>query len=75
MMVMACNSETTINSGESLIECIQLIEEKDQLNQIEAIGINCTAPEYISELIRNIRPLTDKLIAVYPNSGEKYEPT
>ena len=42
---------------------------------LQAIGINCTAPEYISELLRNIRPHTDKLIAIYPNSGEKYEPT
>ena len=45
------------------------------MNQIEAIGINCTAPEYISEMLRSIRPLTNKLLIVYPNSGEKYEPT
>jgi len=28
-MTMACNSETTINSGESLLECIEMIEQKD----------------------------------------------
>ena len=75
MFTMACNSETTINSGESLVDCIKVIEQKDLLNQVEAIGINCTAPAYVSELLRNIRPHTNKLIAVYPNSGEKYEPT
>ena len=32
MMTMACNSESTLNSGESIIDCIQMIEEKDELN-------------------------------------------
>jgi len=40
-----------------------------------AVGINCTRPEYITSLIRSIRPLIgDKKIIVYPNSGETYQP-
>ena len=29
MLTMACNSESTLNSGENIIDCIKMIEEKD----------------------------------------------
>jgi len=38
-----------------------------------AIGVNCTAPKYISRLIRAIKGKSgDKKVVVYPNSGEIY---
>ncbi|MDH4058843.1 MAG: homocysteine S-methyltransferase family protein, partial [Cyclobacteriaceae bacterium] len=38
-----------------------------------AIGINCTSPEFISELIRSVKPKSgNKKIVVYPNSGAVY---
>lgn len=42
--------------------------------QVTAIGINCTAPRFIPDLIRAIRSVTTKPIVVYPNSGEVYDP-
>jgi len=41
--------------------------------QVAAVGINCTAPEYISSLIREIQKASSKPIIVYPNSGEDYD--
>ncbi len=39
-----------------------------------ALGANCCAPEIIEPLIKTIRRrLPDKLIVVYPNSGEQYD--
>ena len=39
-----------------------------------AIGVNCTAPNYISRLIRAIKGKSgDKKVVVYPNSGEIYQ--
>ena len=38
------------------------------------IGVNCTKPEYIESLIRALRSSTELPIAVYPNSGEVYDP-
>jgi homocysteine S-methyltransferase len=38
------------------------------------IGINCTAPRFIESLIRELRSATDLPVAVYPNSGETYDP-
>lgn len=38
-----------------------------------AIGINCTKPAYISELLQKLKRVTDKKIVVYPNSSEVYD--
>ena len=38
-----------------------------------AMGVNCTSPEFISELIRSIKTKSgNKKIVVYPNSGAVY---
>lgn len=58
-----------INSGESVRECAQFL---DTQKQIIAIGINCTAPQYIESLIRGIKAVTIKPIIVYPNGGSTY---
>ena len=38
-----------------------------------AVGINCTAPEHVEELIRRMAAVTTKPIVVYPNSGEGWD--
>ena len=38
------------------------------------IGINCTPPQFVEQLIAEIRAVTDLPVAVYPNSGEEYDP-
>jgi homocysteine S-methyltransferase len=43
--------------------------------QITALGVNCTAPQYITPLLRRLREATDKPLVAYPNSGEGYDPT
>lgn len=59
-----------INSGESIADCARWLDSRDQ---VAAIGVNCTAPEHIGSLIREIRKGTGKPIIVYPNSGEHYD--
>jgi homocysteine S-methyltransferase len=41
--------------------------------QVSAVGVNCTAPEYVGELLLRMREATDKPLLAYPNSGERYE--
>ncbi|WP_041959661.1 homocysteine S-methyltransferase [Sulfurospirillum arsenophilum] len=60
---------THINSGESVRECAQFLENQ---KQIVAIGINCTTPQYIESLIGEIKAVTTKPIIVYPNDGSTY---
>ncbi len=38
-----------------------------------AVGVNCTAPRYLDELIGRLAGRIDKPIVVYPNSGEGYD--
>ncbi|MBV8682898.1 MAG: homocysteine S-methyltransferase [Caulobacteraceae bacterium] len=40
---------------------------------VAAVGVNCTAPEHIGELVRRIATVTDKPVVVYPNSGGKWD--
>lgn len=61
-----------INSGEKIEECTKFL---DRYKQVKAIGVNCTAPQYVESLIGEIRKGTDKPIIVYPNLGETYDPS
>ncbi|PIA63598.1 hypothetical protein AQUCO_00201148v1 [Aquilegia coerulea] len=58
------------SSGESFRECLDILNRSDKVN---AVGINCTPPHFIENLISNFRELTDKPIVVYPNSGEVWD--
>jgi homocysteine S-methyltransferase len=42
--------------------------------QVAAVGVNCTAPEFIGPLLEIGRQVTDKPLIVYPNSGEDFDP-
>ena len=45
----------------------------DGVPRVAAVGINCTRPEHISELIAVVRNATEKPIIVYPNAGGQYD--
>lgn len=59
-----------ISNGESIETVVQKIAPHQA---VLAIGINCTPPQYIEDLVIRIAKNTDKLIIVYPNSGETYD--
>ncbi|XP_010488305.1 PREDICTED: homocysteine S-methyltransferase 3-like [Camelina sativa] len=56
--------------GDSIIECAKVA---DSCKKVVAIGINCTSPRFIHDLIISLRQVTRKPIVVYPNSGEVYD--
>jgi homocysteine S-methyltransferase len=41
--------------------------------QVASVGVNCTAPEHIAGLLRQMRASTDKPLIAYPNSGQTYD--
>lgn len=66
-----CDSEF-LNDGSKIIDAVKICSST---NNLFALGVNCTAPKYISSIIKKIRPLVqDKKIIIYPNSGEIYLP-
>ncbi len=56
--------------GEPVAECAAFL---DGVPQVAAVGINCSAPQYIPALVREIAGATRKPVVVYPNSGETYD--
>lgn len=58
-----------ISHGETFAECVEALHRHPQ---VAAIGINCTAPQYIPDLIQSVAHLAQKPILVYPNCGETY---
>ena len=45
----------------------------DTLPQAAAIGVNCTPPRFIPDLLAELRAVTSKPLIVYPNSGETFD--
>lgn len=66
----SCKDEHHISSGDTIIKCAEMI---DKVRPVTGIGINCTAPEYVESLIKDIRSVTNKPIIIYPNLGETYD--
>jgi len=40
---------------------------------VAAVGVNCTAPRHVPELLRAARRASDGLLLAYPNSGETWD--
>lgn len=66
----SCKNETQISDGTPIADCAKALESFDC---VKAIGINCTAPQFVASLIRELKHNTTKPIIVYPNSGEEYD--
>ncbi len=67
----SCADGNKINDGTPLAECAKLFNDCEQ---VIGVGVNCTAPQYISSLIEQTRiGAPGKPVVVYPNSGEIYD--
>ncbi|WP_296360125.1 homocysteine S-methyltransferase [uncultured Acidaminococcus sp.] len=68
----SCKDGLHINEGDLIRDCAKAFREG--ASHLRAIGVNCTKPEYLESLIKELRKETELPIAVYPNSGETYDP-
>ncbi|MBQ1509732.1 MAG: homocysteine S-methyltransferase [Selenomonadaceae bacterium] len=67
----SCKDEKHISDGTEISACAAWL---NQAQEVAAVGLNCTAPQYVVSLIQEIKAHTDKPVVVYPNSGETYDP-
>ena len=65
-----CADGGHLRSGAPVEEAFALA---DRSPRIVAVGVNCTAPEHVEELVERARAMTAKPIVVYPNSGEGWD--
>ncbi len=69
----SCKDESHISDWTTIQEGAALFKNHPN---VFAIGVNCTAPKYISGLIKTLKSAVgDKKIIVYPNSGMIYNAT
>jgi homocysteine S-methyltransferase len=62
---------TETRAGEPASEAFAMARDCDA---IVAVGVNCTAPDDVAELVREAANASDKPVVVYPNSGEAWNP-
>jgi len=66
----SCKDGKHISDGTPIEQCAAYFAHHPT---VFAIGVNCTSPEFISELIQSIKTKSgNKKIVVYPNSGAVY---
>ncbi len=67
----SCADGERLNHGERFSEAVALANASEQ---VVAVGINCTAPQYILPLLESAAGLARKPLLVYPNRGEGWDP-
>lgn len=66
----SCCDEQHISDGTLIAEAVSLFRDHPT---VFAVGVNCTAPQLVLPIIGVLKSTApDKLIVVYPNSGETY---
>lgn len=65
-----CKDAAHVAHGEALADCAAVAS---QCEQVVAVGVNCTQPRLIAELIGSAKAATAKPVFVYPNSGETWD--
>ncbi len=69
-LTFTCVDGRHTGSGDEIAACARVVGESAQ---IVAIGVNCTAPAYVGELIDHLAAATSTPIVVYPNSGQHWD--
>jgi homocysteine S-methyltransferase len=66
----SCRDGAHNSQGEDMAECAAAL---DAFPHITALGVNCTAPQFVEELLSRMRARTGKPLLAYPNSGQTYD--
>jgi homocysteine S-methyltransferase len=67
---LTCADGSTTRAGEAVDRVFGLARGHDQ---VVAVGVNCTAPQYVEELVSRAVAASGKPAIAYPNSGESWD--
>jgi homocysteine S-methyltransferase len=65
-----CRDGEATSHGEPIELAVEVATSGDS---VAAVGINCTAPEHVPELLRRAATATDLPLIAYPNSGRVWD--
>jgi homocysteine S-methyltransferase len=69
-IAFSCADGATTRHGEPIEAAV---EAATACARVAAVGVNCTAPEHVGELLRRMRAVTDVPLVAYPNSGRTWD--
>ena len=69
----SCLNGKQICDGTMIRDCAEALDP-EKYPHLKMIGVNCTKPEFLVSLIKELKSATELPAAVYPNSGETYDP-
>jgi homocysteine S-methyltransferase len=64
-----CRDGEVTGHGERIEDAVRAVES----SRVVAVGVNCTAPEFVDELLQRARSVTDLPLVAYPNAGRSYD--
>lgn len=70
-VAFSCRDGAHACEGEDIAVCAAELAPHPQIG---AVGVNCTAPQYVASLLERMRDRTHKPLLAYPNSGASYDP-
>jgi homocysteine S-methyltransferase len=68
-VTFTCRDGRSTHHGERIEDAVTAVASP----KVVAVGVNCTAPEYVDELLRRARAVTDLPLVAYPNAGRMYD--
>ena len=68
----SCRDGSHIHEGDLIRECAAELEQT--YPHLRMVGVNCTPPQFVEHLIGALKAGCSLPVAVYPNSGEIYDP-
>lgn len=66
----SCRDGSRLCDGTPFVDAVRAVSA---LPQVVAVGLNCTAPRFVLDLLRAAAEATGKPLVAYPNSGETYD--
>lgn len=66
---MTCSGGRT-RAGESVREAFAMARD---VEEVIAVGVNCTRPAEVGQLVRQAREVSGRPVVVYPNAGERWD--
>jgi S-methylmethionine-dependent homocysteine/selenocysteine methylase len=68
-VTFTCRDGALTGHGERIEDAVQAVASP----KVVAVGVNCTAPEFVDELLERIAAVTDLPLVAYPNAGRSYD--
>ncbi len=69
----SCRDGSHIHEGDPVAACAAALSQGPP--HLQMVGVNCVPPQFVEPLIGQLRSGCQLPIAVYPNSGEVYDPS